>query len=324
MGQGYAAVASLSLVHLIAPSVRCPRTQEMGGFLIYPPTPRLKPQTVYYLWTGFLAFGFAMIFTLLPVYYILVGIAGSAALARWGLQAPILTGALIIFATGVFLIIAMRETSFVPAARTERNSWKATLDTPHDGMRTTRRSPFLVTFVLIALFAGMSGEGYDRLWEAHLLENIPFPALLDLQSTTWIGIIAGLSSVLSIVVTETVHRRLDQSHPRSVTLVLVFCTAAQVAGVLGFAWSGQFFLAVVCHLVASLCKGIAAPLRNSWLVRSVDPQVRATPRDPPLTGDTPSTGGPVGPWLLEAAAASLLTDRVMPCRRNRRGCCFFR
>jgi len=31
---------------------------------------RLKPQTVYYLSTGFLAFGFAMIFTLLPVYYI--------------------------------------------------------------------------------------------------------------------------------------------------------------------------------------------------------------------------------------------------------------
>jgi len=139
----------------------------------------------------------------------LLGIASSVALARWGLQAPILTGALIILATGIFLIIAMRETSFVPAARTERNSWKATLVTVRDGMRTIRRSPFLVTFVLIALFAGMSSEGYDRLWEAHLLENIPFPALLDLQSTTWFGIIAALSSVLSIVVTETVHRRLD-------------------------------------------------------------------------------------------------------------------
>ncbi|BAD40709.1 MFS transporter [Symbiobacterium thermophilum] len=206
----------------------------------------------------------------------LLGIATSVALARWGLHAPILAGALIILAAGIFLILAMRETSFVPAARMERGSWKATLDTAREGIRTIRRSPLLVTFVLIALFVGMSGEGYDRLWEAHLLENIPFPSLFDLRATTWFGIIAGLSSVLSIVVTETVHRRLDQSHERSVALFLVLCTAAQAAAVLGFAWSGQFFLAVACHLVASLCKGIAAPLRNSWLVRSVDPQVRAT------------------------------------------------
>jgi len=229
----------------------------------------------------------------------LLGIPSSVALAQWGLQAPILAGALIIIGTGVFLIIAMRETSFVPAVRTERNSWKATLETARDGMRTIRRSPFLVTFVLIALFAGMSGEGYDRLWEAHLLENIPFPALLDLQSTTWFGIIAGLSSVLSIVVTETVHRRLDQSDERSVALVLVFCTAAQVAGVLGFAWSGQFFLAVVCHLVATLCKGIAAPLRNSWLVRSVDPQLRATVLSTVSQADAigQTAVGPVIGWI---------------------------
>lgn len=384
-------------------------TWRIGGFLIYPPTLRLKPQTVYYLWTGFLAFGFATIFTLLPVYYIneagltpfqlvlvgtvlestvficevptgvvadvysrrlsviigtlllgtglaiegalpalaaifigevirgightltsgameawlageigeetvgsvylrgsqveqgasLLGIAASAVLARWGLQAPILTGALIIFAAGIFLIIAMRETSFVPAARTGRNSWQATLDTARDGLRTIRRSPFLVTFVLIALFVGMSGEGYDRLWEAHLLENIPFPVLLNLQSTTWFGIIAGLSSLLSIAVTETVQRRLDQSHERSVALVLVFCTLAQVAGVLGFAWSGQFFLAVVCHLVGSLCKGIAAPLRNSWLVRSVDPQVRATVLSTVSQADAigQTAVGPVIGWI---------------------------
>ncbi|OTA41758.1 MAG: hypothetical protein A6D92_04055 [Symbiobacterium thermophilum] len=173
----------------------------------------------------------------------LLGIATSVALARWGLHAPILAGALIILAAGIFLILAMRETSFVPAARMERGSWKATLDTAREGIRTIRRSPLLITFVLIALFVGMSGEGYDRLWEAHLLENIPFPSLFDLRATTWFGIIAGLSSVLSIVVTETVHRRLDQSHERSVALFLVLCTAAQAAAVLGFAWSGQFFLA---------------------------------------------------------------------------------
>jgi len=137
----------------------------------------------------------------------LLGIASSVVLAGWGLQAPILTGALVIFVTGIFLIIAMRETSFVPKARTERSSWKATLDTAHDGMRTIRRSPFLLTFVLVALFAGMSSEGYDRLWEAHLLENIPFPALLDLQATTWFGIIAGLSSVLSV----TGHAKISMS-----------------------------------------------------------------------------------------------------------------
>jgi len=232
----------------------------------------------------------------------LLGIASSVALARWGLQAPILTGALVLLATGLFLIIAMRETSFVPAVRTERNSWKATLDTARDGLRAIRRSPFLVTFVLIALFVGMSGEGYDRLWEAHLLENIPFPARLDLQPTTWFGIIAGLSTVLSIVVTETVRRRLDQSHERSVALVLVFCTVAQVAGVLGFAWSGQFFPAVVCHLVASLCKGIAAPLRNSWLVRSVDPQVRATVISTVSQADAigQTAFGPVIGWIGSA------------------------
>ena len=102
-----------------------------------------------------------------------------------------------------------------------------------EGIRTIRRSPLLITFVLIALFVGMSGEGYDRLWEAHLLENIPFPSLFDLRATTWFGIIAGLSSVLSIVVTETVHRRLDQSHERSVALFLVLCTAAQARGGVG-------------------------------------------------------------------------------------------
>lgn len=229
----------------------------------------------------------------------LVGIIGSVVLASWGLQVPLLTGAGLIVATGLFLIGTMPETHFEPAPHDGTNAWKAMVSTTRSGLGAIRRRPVLITFVLIAIFGGMSSEGYDRLWEAHLLQNISLPPLGGLQSPSWFGIIAAGSALLSIPVTETIQRRLNQSREKAVALVLVICALLQAACMVGFALSGQLIPALLCHWTVSVCRGVAAPLRSSWLVRSVEPRVRATVLS--MVGQADAIGqtafGPAIGWL---------------------------
>jgi len=94
----------------------------------------------------------------------------------------------------------------------------------------------------------------------------------------WFGVISISGSLLSLVITETFRRRLEQtsrSSPRTTRLLLALSILTLVTG-LGLAWSGNFMLAFAVLMVRSATQSVHGPLYGAWLIQHIRPEVRAT------------------------------------------------
>jgi DHA3 family tetracycline resistance protein-like MFS transporter len=208
----------------------------------------------------------------------ILGTLASVALASVALNLPILIGGGLYLALGIFLALCMTERGFQPAPRAERNSWSGMFATLRDGSRVVRRSPILLMLLGVSLFGGAAGEGFDRLWEAHFLTNFRFPALGALDPVVWFGIIGVGTQLASLIVAAVLQRRLDAiSRSQAATArALLVLAALSVLGVLGFALAGDFGLALAAFGLKAVAGSLLYPLYNAWLVRQIDPRVRAT------------------------------------------------
>jgi MFS transporter, DHA3 family, tetracycline resistance protein len=208
----------------------------------------------------------------------ILGTLASVALASIALNLPVLIGGGLYLGLGVFLALCMTEHGFQPTRREERSSWSGMFATLRDGSRVVRRSPILLMLLGVSLFGGAAGEGFDRLWEAHFLTNFRFPGLGALDPVVWFGIIGVGTQLASMVVTAILQRRLDTiSRSQAATArALLVLSALSILSVFGFALAGDFALALAAFGVKTVAGSLLYPLYNAWLVRQIDPQVRAT------------------------------------------------
>ena len=265
----------------------------------------------------------------------------SVALATINLRLPVLFAGVTHLALATYLIVAMPERAFrrsrsqlaasdsrgvsrrswlASAHASVRASWQAArgdlTTTLRAGVGLVRRSPLLIAFLALALVFGAASEGFDRLWEAHLLLDIPFPALGHLQPVVWFGILQLALMPLAVAGLELLRR-----HPgatRSPAIMLVVLAALQGLGVLVFAFAGNFFLAVVALALAAVTRTLASPLRTAWLTRSISPRVRATVLS--LAGQADALGqvaggpgvGAIGKWISLRAAIACSGVLLLP------------
>ncbi len=230
----------------------------------------------------------------------LIAIPISVAFGSVRLNLPILVGGALYLLLGVFLIVFMPEQGFKPKPRQDRASWQAMADTTRDGARLIRRRPILLTFLGIALLFGASGEGFDRLWTAHLVDDFLFPTLGSFQPVIWFGIISALSTLLSIGATELVRRRLDLNQYRLVARALLVFNGLLSASVMVFALAGGFYLALAALWCANMCRTVSRPIFYAWQTQSIDPSVRATVLS--ISGQTDALGQIAGGPALGAVA----------------------
>ncbi|MFW9894147.1 MAG: MFS transporter, partial [Candidatus Thorarchaeota archaeon] len=128
----------------------------------------------------------------------LLGIPISVALGSVRLNLPILIGGGLSILVGTMLALIMPEEGFRPTPRQERETWSAMTQTLRDGLGLVRKRSVLLTFLAIGVFIGLSSEGYDRLWTAHILENFRFPSAGNLNNQTWFGIMRFGSMLLTL------------------------------------------------------------------------------------------------------------------------------
>jgi len=208
----------------------------------------------------------------------IVGTIGSVALASWQLNLPLLVGGGLGLALGAFLILFMSENGFKHAPRQERNPFRGMVKTFRQGAGVVRASTVLIAAVLITAAWGISSEGFDRLWEAHLLTDITFPILGNLQPVVWFGIIAVCGNLLSLIVTETYRRYLEHTSrsSRLTTRWLLVLSVLPIITGLVLAWSGNFVLAFAVLMFRNVSSSIHGPLYDTWLIQHIRPEVRAT------------------------------------------------
>ncbi|MGZ7441451.1 MFS transporter [Paenibacillus sp. TH7-28] len=100
----------------------------------------------------------------------LLGIGVSVGLSVLAPNLPYIAGGLMYAVLGLLLIRKMKETGFVRPPRSERVShFREMTRTWKSGAKVVARSPLLMIIVFVTLFSGAASEGYDRLWEIHLI-----------------------------------------------------------------------------------------------------------------------------------------------------------
>ena len=205
----------------------------------------------------------------------IVGVVGAMALGSIRINLPMLAGGGAYAALAIFLCVAMPEQSFRRTPSEDRTSFQEMGETLRAGFGLVRRRPVLLTILGVALIYGLSSEGYDRLWTAHMLKDVPFPTLGHLQPVVWFGLLSLGSAPLAISATELV-RRLDLSRESLVTRTLFTINALMIVCIVVFGLVTSFPLAVAALWGTSVLRGLSRPIYDSWLVRQIDPRVRAT------------------------------------------------
>ncbi|MBK9713681.1 MAG: MFS transporter [Kouleothrix sp.] len=208
----------------------------------------------------------------------ILGVLASVGLASVHLALPVVLGGALYLALGVFLALCMPERGFRPAPRAGRASWRAMLGTFSAGARVVRASPVLLALLAVSLVGGAAGEGFDRLWEAHVLLDFSFPSLGALQPVVWFGIINIGTAIVSMIITALFQRRLDaiSQDSRSTARVLLVLNGLIVASVIAFALAGSFALAFAMLALKAVLSSLSGPLYGTWLVQQTSPRTRAT------------------------------------------------
>jgi DHA3 family tetracycline resistance protein-like MFS transporter len=207
----------------------------------------------------------------------LMGAVVSVALASVRLNLPIVLGGILLMVMAVLLVFVMPEHHFRRSAgNSERPSWKDMSETFMNGGRLVRTSPLLLTIVAVPLFLGLSSEGLDRLWTAHMVTNFTLPMLGPLNPVSWFAVIRGGVMVLGIVAVEFVQRRFKGELKGAVPRLLLILNLLQIGCIVAFALAGNFALALLSYWGYAVLRSTVNPVYTTWLTQNSAAKVRAT------------------------------------------------
>jgi MFS transporter, DHA3 family, tetracycline resistance protein len=207
----------------------------------------------------------------------IAGMVASVGLASIQLNLPVVLGGALYLGLGVFLALAMPERGFHPTPRDEWATWGGAFDTLRAGVRAVRGSRLLLALLAVNLFAGAASEGFDKLWEAHLLLAFAFPALGALKPVVWFGVINVATALTGLAAIALFRRRLDATSGDTVAARILLVINALLAGsVIIFGLAGSFALAFAALLLKAAPGALSDPLYRTWLIQQTEPRTRAT------------------------------------------------
>jgi DHA3 family tetracycline resistance protein-like MFS transporter len=225
-------------------------------------------------------------------------LSAVAASARLGLPLLIAGGALLALAAALALVMpetpetpetletleARREPAARPSLRNLTADAAGNLSATWALVRRGAGVPLLLGTVLVL---GAWGESMDRLSGAHFLESFDLPAFAGLGTVGWFGVIAFVATLLGLLATHVVGRRLDDlpaggsgggssTSTLPVFRVLSVVVALLTLATLLFALAGSFAVAIAAYWAAMALRPACQPLINAWLVERAAARARAT------------------------------------------------
>lgn len=248
----------------------------------------------------------------------IVGIVCTTLLGLVSHRLAMGVGAVALIALAGALVLLMPEDHFTPVAREERTTLGSMAHTARQGFSLLRASPVLVIVAALFLLDGLSGEGIDRLWTAHLIDGVGLPALPllgEVDPVLWIGAVSLVSALLIAVVVEAVRRRVDLQDRLKLGRTLLLAYAVVTVSTIAFALARSLPLALLFFWTMDLAYGLVEPLTSALVNRYIDSQYRATV----LSMTSQSTalgqmaGGPLVGWIgnVRSVRAALLAAALL-------------
>jgi DHA3 family tetracycline resistance protein-like MFS transporter len=170
------------------------------------------------------------------------------------------------------LLVVMPERGFQPARGRDH---RAFLRTARSGLTAVRGQPLLLALLAVAAVLGAASEGFDRLWEAHLLIDITLPPVGNLAPVTWFGLIEAGGLAIGIASARLVTR-IDTRADRAVTRILLIAQTLRIGAIALFGLTSQLPVAVAARLAAVGLHSLNPPLLDAWIARASPSEVRAT------------------------------------------------
>lgn len=245
----------------------------------------------------------------------LLGIGVSVGLSVLAPNLPYLAGGLMYVALGLLLIRHMKETRFVRPPRSEKSShFKEMRRTWTSGARVIAGSPLLLILVFVTLFSGAASEGYDRLWEIHLIREIGFPDR-SFSMAVWFGLISAASTILGMLAVGYIEKKLNMSNERAVSAAIFLLTFIRITGILSLFLATDFVWALASVLSVSVVITVSEPIYATWLNMNLRSDTRATVLSMVSQSDAlgQTAGGPAVGWIGNrfSVRASLLAAAVL-------------
>jgi len=204
------------------------------------------------------------------------GILLAVILGSVNVQLPIIVGGALLVGLSLFLALWMPETGFQPARREQRNSWQQMGFTLRGGLRLVRQVPLLASLVAIGFFLGLYSEGYDRLWTAHLLQDVGLPSLGSLDPVVWFGILNAAGIGATAAATALARRFLDPDSPWIALRTIFINCVVLLIGLVTFALTRNFALSVAAYWAIYVSRRLNDPYYAAVLNKKLESGVRAT------------------------------------------------
>ncbi|MFE4711379.1 MFS transporter [Paenibacillus sp. NPDC056722] len=248
----------------------------------------------------------------------LAGIGISVGLSTIRSNLPYVAAGLMYLVLGFFLIRYMRETKFVRPEKSEGTPFahlKSMKGAWLSGAGMIRRHPVLLMLLLVTVFSGAASEGYDRLWQAHLITDIGFPEGITVSVAVWVGLIALLSTLVSLPVVWLAEKKLDINSRPLILFSLIVLTALRIGAILLMAFAPGFGWALAAVLLHDTVMTLNGPIYNTWLNQHIESKSRATVISMMSQSDAlgQSAGGPLVGWIGNrlSVRASIVASAVL-------------
>ncbi|WNS46609.1 MFS transporter [Paenibacillus sp. MMS20-IR301] len=245
----------------------------------------------------------------------LLGIAASTGLSVISPNLPFLTGGVVYLLLGLLLIRYMQETGFTRREREPHSSPLREMGrTWVSGASVLRQHPLLLLLTVVTLFNGAASEGYDRLWQIHLIEGVGFPDTA-LSMAAWFGLISAAGVLLGLAAVYFAEKTNELQHERKVSALLFILATVRMCCIVLLALAPDFWAAVAVVLALGVIQSISDPVYTTWLNAKLPGKNRATLLSMISQSDAlgQSAGGPVVGYIGSRVSvrASLLTAGVL-------------
>ena len=240
-----------------------------------------------------------------------IGIVLSTVIANFSVRLPIIVSGVLFIILALFLLLYMPENNFKPSAPGDLNTFKKMVYTFKSGLKFVKSKSIIMILLAVTLFYGLSSEGYDRLSNAHFLQDTTLPKLGNLSSVTWFGIFGILGMILSFIVMHFMAKNLKNEDNRKNGKLLLCINILYISSMLIFALTRNFSLMLIAYLATNTFRIINEPIFSAWLNGHIDDNSRATVLS--INGQMNSLGQILGGPIIGIIATNISVSIGIVC-----------
>ncbi|TMD97217.1 MAG: MFS transporter [Chloroflexi bacterium] len=203
---------------------------------------------------------------------LMVGLCMTVLAGQVDPRLPIFAGGALLVVVSAMAAVLMTEEP-ISRSPVSKSRWREIVLAGATGARRIGANRTLFVLVLVALALGISSEGWDRLYTAHLMRDLRLASVGHLAPVGWLALVGLAEGCLGLVAFQLAMPRVAGREPGALLSALYVSRAALMVCFALIPWLPA---ALAAFLGAETVRRLAEPLIDAWIARETPQEVRAT------------------------------------------------